>query len=146
MRLAPEAFASCVTAGLVATCSVAACCCLTIACGRAASDVKVTVKMEPTPPVAGVATIVHVTLQQENGNLVNGANVHLEAHMTHPGMAPVTSEAIERENGAYEARLHLSMAGDWVFIVTGELPDGSRVTRGIKVPDVRLAGDPAPTR
>ena len=145
MRLAPEAFAGRVTAVFVAGCCFAACC-LTMGCSRPASDVKVTLKIEPTPPVAGAATIVHVTLQQENGNLVSGAKVHLEAHMTHPGMAPVASEAIERQNGAYEARLHLSMAGDWVFVVTGELPDGSRVRRDIQVPDVRPAREPAPTR
>jgi hypothetical protein len=145
VRLAPEAFAGRVTAVFVAGCCFAACC-LTMGCSRPASDVKVTLKIEPTPPVAGVATIVHVTLQQESGNLVSGAKVYLEAHMKHPGMVPVTSEAIERQNGAYEARLHLSMAGDWVFVVTGELPDGSRVRRDIKVPDVRLAGEPAPTR
>ena len=145
MRMAPEALAGGVTAGFIASCCFAACC-LTTGCSRAASDVKVTVKIEPTSPVAGVATNVYVALQHENGDTVSGAKVHLEAHMTHPGMAPVTSEAIERRDGAYEARLHLSMAGEWIFVVTGELPDGRRVKREIKVPDVRPAGEPAPTR
>ena len=48
--------------------------------------------------------------------------------MPHPGMAPVTGQILERGNGTYEARLGLTMTGDWVFVVTGQLTDGSRIT------------------
>ena len=136
MRLAPEAFAGRVIAVFVAGCCFAACC-LTMGCSRPASDVKVTLKIEPTPPVAGVATIVHVTLQQESGNLVSGAKVHLEAHMTHPGMAPVTGDVIERANGFYETRLDLSMTGDWTVVITGELASGRRITKSTDVTAVQ---------
>jgi hypothetical protein len=95
--------------------------------------------IDPTPPIAKAATDVRFTLHRADGEPVRGAKLRLEAHMSHPGMAPITREVVERGNGAYDARLHLSMAGDWVFVVTGELPDGSRITRQLQVPAVRPA-------
>jgi hypothetical protein len=132
--MAPGALARRLTAGLLACCSLA------IGCGRAAGDVTVTWKIEPAPPVAGSATVVRFTLQHGDGRPAVRARLHLEAHMPHPGMAPVTGDVIERSNGEYEARLRLSMAGDWMFVVTGELADGSRITREIQVSAVRPAG------
>jgi hypothetical protein len=66
--------------------------------------------------------------------------------MTHPGMAPVTSDVIETSGGRYESRVRLSMAGDWVFVVSGDLPNGRRITKEIRVPAVRPAEAPAPAR
>jgi hypothetical protein len=131
--MAPEALARRVTAGLLAFS------CFAIACSRA-TDVKATWKIEPSPPVSETVTVVRLTLQHDDGRPVQGAKLQLEAHMAHPGMAPVTSHLIERSSGAYEARLQLSMPGDWVFVVTGELADGSRLTREIQVPAVRPGG------
>ena len=93
----------------------------------------VTWKIEPTPPVTGAVTVVQFTLHHPDGKPAEGAKLHLEAHMSHPGMAPVTANVTERGNGAYEARVHLTMAGDWVFVVTGGLPDGARITRQIAI-------------
>ena len=53
--------------------------------------------------------------------------------MSHPGMAPITAEVLDRGNGAYEARLRLTMTGDWIFVVSGQLTDGSRITEETKV-------------
>lgn len=132
--MAPEALARRLTAGLLAFC------CVAMACSGRAGDVAVTWKIEPTPPITGSATIVRLSLQDRHGKPVQGAKLQLEAHMSHPGMAPVTGDVIERSQGDYEARVHLSMAGDWVFVVTGELADGSRITRNTRVPAVRPAG------
>ncbi len=66
--------------------------------------------------------------------------------MTHPGMAPLTADLIGRGNGTYEARLRLSMPGDWMFVATGTLSDGSRITKEIQVPAVQPARTPEPTR
>ena len=41
-------------------------------------------------------------------------------------MAPVVADVIERGDGEYEAPLQFTMAGDWILLVTGQLPDGSR--------------------
>ena len=52
-------------------------------------------------------------------------------------MTPIVGDVTERENGAYESRVRLSMPGDWIFVATGELADGRRITRQIPVPSVR---------
>ena len=57
--------------------------------------------------------------------------------MSHPGMAPVTADAVERQSGSYDARLVLSMPGDWVFVVNGLLADRTWISRELKVPGVR---------
>ena len=98
------------------------------------------------PPSAAATTSVRFTLADSQGARIAGAKLHLDAHMTHPGMTPVTSDVIEISNGAYQSTLRLSMAGDWVFVVSGELPDGRRITKDIQVPGVRQANTPAPPR
>lgn len=136
VRVAPEAVARCLTAGLLA------CCCLAIACGRDARAVNGTWTTEPAPPVTGVATLVRLALQNERGRPLGGATLVLEAHMPHPGMAPITAAMQEREAGAYEARIQLSMAGPWVLVAAGALADGSRITSEYKTAAVQPSGEP----
>jgi hypothetical protein len=127
-------------AGLLASC------CLAAACGSRAPDVAVAWSIDPMPPIAAATTTVRFTLADSRGTPVRAARLRLDAHMTHPGMAPLTSEVVETADGAYQSNVRLSMAGDWVFVVTGELPDGSRLTREVQVPGVRPAGTPAAGR
>lgn len=49
--------------------------------------------------------------------------------MAHPGMAAIAGELRDRGDGTYDSRIRFSMAGDWVIIVNGELPDGTPITR-----------------
>jgi hypothetical protein len=56
-------------------------------------------------------------------------------------MAPVVTDALDKGDGVYEASLRFTMAGDWVLVVTGALPNGARITKQIDVVGVR-AGAP----
>ena len=70
---------------------------------------------------------------------VGGARLQLEGHMSHPGMTPVIASVTERAPGEYEAQLRFSMTGDWVLVLTGEMPGGARVTKQLEVVGVRPA-------
>jgi hypothetical protein len=136
--VAPEAVGRRLNAALLA------CCCLAFGCRSGEAGVTTDWKIEPTPPVAQRPTIVSYIVKRQDGAGFGGAKLRIEAHMAHPGMSPVTAEMVERGAGTYEARLSLPMAGDWIFVVTGELGDGGRVTSEIKVPSVRPAHGSAP--
>ena len=46
--------------------------------------------------------------------------------MSHPGMAPIAARFSEMGNGVYAAGVDFTMAGDWIVVATGTLPDGRR--------------------
>ncbi len=98
-------------------------------------------EIEPAPPVVGATTVARVSLAGQDDRGITGATLRLEGHMSHPGMAPVVSDVVDKGAGVYEATLRFTMAGDWVLVVTGALPNGARITRQIEVVGVR-AGAP----
>jgi hypothetical protein len=61
------------------------------------------------------------------GRPIRGARLTLEAHMSHPGMAPVVSTLTEAPEGQYNARVPLTMRGEWHLVTSGSLADGQRV-------------------
>jgi len=93
--------------------------------------------LDPSPPLAGTPIVVRLTLRDRDQKPVTGARLRLEGLMSHPGMAPVTAAVTERGNGEYEAPLQFTMAGDWILLVTGELPGGMGFTRQIEINGVR---------
>ena len=80
--------------------------------------------MTPTPPIVGGATRAEVALRDGAHRPVRGAKLQVEAHMSHPGMAAIVAPITERGDGVYEVQLPFTMAGNWMLIVTGTLPDG----------------------
>ena len=70
----------------------------------------------------------------------NGADVRLEADMSHAGMAPVFADAAARGDGVYEIPFSFTMRGDWVLLISVALPDGARLERRIDVANVRPSG------
>jgi hypothetical protein len=104
------------------------------ACARPvapADDVAVEWRATPSTPLVDGETEVEVTLLDRARQPLNGARLRVEAHMTHPGMAPIIEVAAERGNGAYVARLRLPMAGGWILFVKGELADHRPVNRRV---------------
>jgi hypothetical protein len=131
MRMASEARRVRLIAGL------AACCCFAFACAKGTSDVTATWTLEPPQPSTDAATVVRVALARQDGSPVTGATLRLEAHMSHPGMAPVVGELTERGGGIYESRVTLTMAGPWVVVVSGDLPGGGRILKQTEVTAVQ---------
>jgi hypothetical protein len=121
---------------------LAAACGTLAACGRqprVAEDIAVEWTITPTPPVVGAAALAELRLRDGARRPVRGATLRIEAHMSHPGMAPIVATAVERGDGVYQAELRLTMRGSWILLVSGELPDGRRITHRI---DVDATGPP----
>ena len=107
------------------------------ACGGrdAVRDVRVALVVDPVNPAVGADSTVRVTLDDADGPL-RGARVQVEAHMSHPGMAPLVVDASETNSGTYTARVPFSMAGEWTIVATGALADGRRITSPVARTDV----------
>jgi len=56
---------------------------------------------------------VTIRITDLSGTAASGAQVTMEANMSHAGMVPVFADAQEVEPGLYRAIMKLSMAGDW---------------------------------
>jgi YtkA-like len=107
--------------------------------GDVASDLTFEWTMTANPPTVGTDTVGEVTMRDRSKRPVRGATLQIECHMSHPGMAPVVGQAIERSEGVYQVPLRFSMIGEWVVIVKGTLPDGRRFDRRIETATVRQA-------
>jgi hypothetical protein len=68
---------------------------------------------------------------------ITGAQVTIEADMSHAGMSPRFAEAKEMDLGRYEAHVEFQMAGDWVILLHVTLPDGKKLERQFDVRGVR---------
>jgi hypothetical protein len=103
--------------------------CGAAACGgrHAADDVRVALSVDPASPAAGADSAVRLTVRDRQSRPVQGARLSIEAHMSHPGMAPIVAVARETGEGIYIARIPFSMAGEWTLVASGVLADGSRL-------------------
>jgi len=98
-----------------------------------AADVSVEWTMTPTTPIVGGATRGEVALRDGAHRPVRGAKLQIEAHMSHPGMAAIVAPITERGDGVYEVQLQFAMAGDWILLVTGTLPDGRTLSHRVDI-------------
>jgi hypothetical protein len=88
-------------------------------------------------PVMVGAIVICITLTDAGNHPVTGARMAVEADMSHAGMSPAFAQANEVQPGHYESRLSLGMAGDWVILLHGTLPNGEKLERQFDVKDVR---------
>lgn len=134
--MAPRRHCRVLTAALVLVFSIAL-----AGCGRTdpGEVIRVTWTLDPSPPLVSTPLVVRLTLRDAAHQPVSGARLRLEGVMSHPGMAPVTSAVTDRGNGEYEAPLQFTMAGDWILLVTGELPNGVPFKQQIEINGVRPA-------
>lgn len=80
---------------------------------------------------------VSVKLSDVGKKPVSGAQLLLEADMSHAGMSPVFDEARETRPGQYDGHLRLGMPGDWVVLVHVKLPGGQTLEQQFNVDGVR---------
>lgn len=95
-----------------------------IACGVQAADIStktdgyaVAVSMKPDPPTEGVNT-VFIRLTAPNGKPITDAKVSVRYFMPSlPGRPPMMDYEVPAvvKGSAYEASIHLSMAGSWTL-------------------------------
>lgn len=102
------------------------------------SSRRVTVEHEITPQPVHVGNAdISLRLVDSSGRPIVGAHLTIEADMSHAGMSPVFAEAKESEAGRYHSQLSFEMAGDWVILLHGTLPNGEKLERQFDVPGVR---------
>ena len=109
------------------------------ACGPTdpADAIRVSWTIDPSPPLVGEPIVALLSLRDSEQKPITGARLRMEGVMSHPGMAPVTAAVIERGEGVYEAALRFTMAGDWILLVSGTLPDGRPFRKQIEINGVR---------
>jgi hypothetical protein len=103
---------------------------------RTSSGVVVEFQIEPRPLRVG-PVVIYLTLTDAGNHPVTGAQIGVEADMSHAGMSPVFAQANEVQPARYESHLSFAMAGDWVILLHGTLPDGEKLERQFDVRDVR---------
>ncbi len=103
---------------------------------EAGKDVKVGLKVEPSPPRVGMAKVL-LEVTDADDRPVEGAKLKLEGNMSHAGMKPVFADAREEKAGRYRADLEFTMGGDWFILVDGTLADGRVFRKKIDVKGVR---------
>jgi hypothetical protein len=113
--------------------------CMAAGCSPPPGSATVSVSLDPSPPVAGRVTVARIAVRFPDRQPVPATNLRVEAHMTHPGMAPVLPGVVRVADGEYEARIEFPMAGDWLIAVTGDMPDGQRFTLQAPVAGVKPA-------
>jgi len=96
--------------------------------GKDAGGLLIACDVTPQPLRVGPAAIT-VRIEGTRSEPGTGAHVSLEGDMSHPGMAPVFSEAREVAPGKYRGVLTLSMGGDWVLLVHVTLSGGRTLVR-----------------
>jgi len=96
--------------------------------------------LTPSAPAVNGASALEIVLHDAEGALVLDADLDLEAHMTHPGMAPVIVPFIVAGEGRYLADVAFTMSGDWVVFVSGRLHDGRVVRQRVADLVVRNVG------
>jgi hypothetical protein len=93
--------------------------------------------IRPDPPLVGPATVSLTLADAKTDHPLAGAEIRLEANMSHPGMKPVFGTAREVAPGKYEAAIELTMGGDWFILIDARLRDGRTLQKQVDVAGVR---------
>jgi hypothetical protein len=137
--VAPRAQRRVLTAARVLVCSVSIVCLGGCAPADPSEAIRVSWTLDPSPPAVGAPIVARLVLRDRDQKPISGARLRLEGFMSHPGMAPVLAAIVDRGEGTYEAALRFTMAGDWILVVSGQLPGGEPLRKQIEIAGVRPA-------
>ena len=107
--------------------------------GAPATELVTRLNVVPSSPVVDGEAIAEFMILDGAGKKVPPASLRLEAHMTHPGMAPLVEPASDDGQGSYRVRLRFTMAGAWVLYVKGTLADRRAIDQRLGEVTVRPA-------
>jgi hypothetical protein len=132
----PKEFRSCLLCACVVTLFSTGCFRPADSSRTVTTTVTIDHEIAPDPPRIGPVLLIF-RLADADGKAIVGAQVAVEADMSHAGMAPVFADATETEPGRYQSHLMFAMAGDWVILLHITLPGGQKLERQIEVRGVR---------
>ncbi|MBI2349862.1 MAG: efflux RND transporter periplasmic adaptor subunit, partial [Deltaproteobacteria bacterium] len=93
---------------------------------KKAGGLTLTLETQPAKPKAGEIQL-RLRIQDGKGNPTPNAKVGFNSVMAMPGMAPVKAEGKRSQEGFYEAKVNLGMAGVWEISVTVQQPGQKEV-------------------
>ena len=93
---------------------------------KKAGGLTLSLETQPAKPKAGEIQL-RVKIQDSKGAPVQDAKVSFASAMTMPGMAVVKAEGKRSQEGSYEAKVNLGMAGTWEISVTIQRPGQKEV-------------------
>jgi hypothetical protein len=96
------------------------------------SDLRMECHVLPWRPHVGPAE-VRVTLTDSRHVRVRGAQVSVEADMSHPGMKPLLQNASATDHADYTCKLNFDMPGDWTLLLHAKLPNGETVDNQVSL-------------
>lgn len=101
-----------------------------------AAATRIAVTFDPARPAVGENHLT-VTLTDAAGNPVRlTGKLEIEGNMNHAGMRPSFARLAEAAPGRYTGTLEFTMGGDWFLLLSGDLPNHTRLDRKIEVPGV----------
>ena len=89
-------------------------------------DLTLTLLTQPDKPKAG-ENVIRVKVTDKAGQVVKDAQVSFVFNMTMPGMIPIKGEGKLSQDGFYETKAMLSMAGQWEVSVNVRRPGGKEI-------------------
>ncbi len=103
--------------------------------GAADAAVRVDLVFAHPPPTTGNNDFT-LSLADDRGNAIAATQLEVEGDMNHAGMKPSFARVQETAPGRYTGTIEFTMGGDWILLVSGDLPDHSRFRQKVNVPGV----------
>jgi Cu(I)/Ag(I) efflux system membrane fusion protein len=89
-------------------------------------DLTLTLSNQPEKPKAG-ENVIRLKVTDKAGQVVKDAQVSFVFNMTMPGMIPIKGEGTLSQDGFYETKAMLAMAGQWEVSVNVRRPGGKEI-------------------